>query len=144
MVSAYGFYVISVTFYSLLEDGRDTGVLVFALIAAMLSVATVWPLATMLGEDNAALWGMLMIAVVFMFLIGGVYVYLSTKYRKALGAFVPFFLSPLCLLGGLGFVFLTARIEPVAGVMPSLVLAAFYPPLAGYAYYRAHRAAKTE
>jgi 4-hydroxybenzoate polyprenyltransferase len=144
VLGSYGFYVVAVTFYSLLEDKRDSGMLASAIVGSLLSAVAVVPLSGLVGEHNAALWGMLMMAVNAMFIIGGLYIYFSGKHRKALGAFVPFFLSPLCLLGGLGFVFISSSIEPQAGIVPAMVLAATYPFLASYMYYRAHKATQAE
>jgi 4-hydroxybenzoate polyprenyltransferase len=142
VVCAYSLYVVAVTFFSLLEDSADKINMLFSFGAALLCLACAWPLLDIPEPGQPHLWFFLMLFIVLMFITGGLYVLFSARYRPALPLFVPFALAPLTLLGGMGFVFLTFSEKGSPVIVPGLVLAGFYPLIAGAFSIKAARLVK--
>ena len=77
--------------------------------------------------------------VVMFFLLTLVSVLYSVKRKKNLGQYIPVWLSPLAILGGLGLTFFSFGDPIERFLVPSFVLAAFFPLLFGVFYYRAEK-----
>ncbi|GAB4160529.1 MAG: hypothetical protein Kow00107_08600 [Planctomycetota bacterium] len=131
VIGSYATYVVAVTFFSLLEDKRDAGILLFSLLSAFLALACALPLKNLTEPGQPHLWFFMVLFTILSFVLGAIYFYFSKKHQPALSTFVPFALAPLTLLGGTGLLFLTISEKGSPVMIPGLVLSAFYPLLAG-------------
>ncbi|MFA4985729.1 MAG: UbiA family prenyltransferase [Candidatus Brocadiia bacterium] len=134
IVLGYGLYITAVTFFSLLEDEpRDTGYFIFGYVAAAFSLAVTAPL---LRPDETRGYAMVMLSVAGTMIATSLLVFVSTKRRPDLPKFVPVWISLVCLVGGLGFVFLTVGDPKSETIVPGIAMALFFPTIAGIMTYK--------
>ncbi len=138
-VVSYGLYTAAVTFASLMEDDpEDKAPFLFAWIAAGLACLVLFPVT----RFEALSWYFyLFLLVAGSFFVTLPYVVLSRERLPRLRWYVPMWITPLCLLGGIGLHLLSAADLPGRFLLPGLALAALYPLLTVIMYARMSRAA---
>lgn len=135
---SYGLYVTGITFFSLLEDKPlDKGYKLSAIAAILIGCATTIQLLHV--GTMFQIYVYLYLAASISGMLSIFYLLASSKRRAKLGAYTPFLLAPLLLLGGIGFIVFSIGELLETTLIPGLALAGCYPLLALVFYIRAER-----
>ena len=138
----YGSYVSAVTFFSLLEEKpAEKSNILLGFVAVLFGIISGIPLMTI---NSVQFWYYAYAFICISLVVSALFVLLSQERVKYVKYYVPMWIAPLCVLGGLGLLFFSVGDAEMRFLPASSAIILLYPLLTFLFNARLQRAKKSK